>query len=97
MNFWSALQVFWSERSVVEAELPLEERHVPLIAKHPAARFQPFAAVEVAVVEVRLSAVPWIPPVNVEVEGEPKVAAPVEALNARAATDEVAVAVEVAR
>ncbi len=59
---------------------------------------RPWPIVEVAVLApVRLRYVPVTPPVNVEVEGEPKVAAPLAALNARAAVVDVAEYVEVAR
>ena len=79
------------------APVALVTRHVPLMEKHPPARSTPLAKVLVAEVPVTLRYVDVKPPVNVVVEGEPNVAAPVDPLNARAATVDVPVTVEVAR
>jgi hypothetical protein len=68
-----------------------------LILKQPAVRLTPLAKVDDAVDEVRLRMVPLRAPVNVVVDGEPKVAAPESPSNERALTDDVALAVEVAR
>src|SRR3989344_667228 len=64
------------------------ERQEPLMAKQPPVRLIPSEPVEVA---VRLKRVKSSPPVNVVVAAEPKVAAPVELLSARAETEDVAV------
>ena len=70
---------------------------VPEMEKHPPERSMPLAKVEVALVPVTLRYVDCTPPEKVEVEGEPMVAAPEEALKARAAVEEVAATEEVAR
>ena len=57
----------------------------------------PRANVDVADVPVMFRYVDCAPPVNVVVAGEPKVAAPVVPLKARAATEEVALYVDVER
>jgi len=80
-----------------QAELLLMVRHVPEIAKQPAARLKPFAAVEVAAAPESARYVPVIPPVNVVVPVAPKVAAPERLLNVSAAVVLVLSAVEVAR
>ena len=54
---WSAVHVFADERRDAEVE-----RQVPETEKHPAEILKPFAAVEVALVEVRLSTLAWSPP-----------------------------------
>ena len=72
-----------------------EVRHVPFTAKQPALMVKPFAPVEVAVplwLKVRTLRPPW----NVEVAGDPKVAAPLTPLKEREATVEVDSAEDVA-
>lgn len=81
----------------VKGQAAPEVIQLPLIAKHPAARLKPFAAVEVALPPLKFRYVPVNPPLNVVVEGEPKVAAPLAPLKERAATVLVASAVLVAR
>jgi len=76
--------------------LPLPTQ-LPDTEKHPPARSMPRANVDVAAVPVTFRYVDWTPPVKVEVAGEPNVAAPVVPLKARAATEEVAPYVEVAK
>lgn len=68
--------------------------HVLLIEKQPPVRLIPCDPVEVA---LRLKRVKSRPPVKVVVAAEPKVAAPVEPLKKSAATEEVAVRLEVAK
>ena len=76
--------------------LPERLRQVPLTEKQPAAILNPFAAVEVAV-PVMLSAVVLSPEVNVDVAPELKVKALFVPLIESAATDDVALNVEVAK
>ena len=75
----------------------LLERQVPEIAKQPAARLKPLAAVDVAAAPESARYVPVNPPVNVVVPVAPKVAAPEMPLKASAAVVEVARAELVAR
>jgi hypothetical protein len=60
--------------SVVKVPAPEAETiQVPDIAKQPLVKVIPLAKVDVAVVEVTLSAVVWIPPAKVEVAPSPSI------------------------
>ena len=96
-----AAEPFTAERPIVPvgfaptAEVMMQEPVESL--KHPPESWMPFANVEEAEVPVTLRYVEVSPPESVVVEGDPKVAAPLAALNESAATEDVAVAVDVAR
>ena len=81
----------------VSEALPLPAHEPEGRRRHPPVSWIPFANVEVADVPVTFRYVDCVPPVSVVVAALPNVNAPVELLMAAAATDEVALYVEVAR